>query len=187
MSSVLMVPSSALSSASQLVIELISLHQASSADVDGWCYHRVGIEAMPHSLADPSLLQTEDMLGRSAEDVATFLAKTDGLDKTLIGDYLGEREDFNLKVMHAFVDALDFSGLEFDTAIRTFLQVRSRRRGWREKGHIARGRGGRRRLRGRMHAEVLSRPTCRTLGGEWLLAEREHSCAAMYDTLVVCV
>lgn len=63
------------------------------------------------------------MLGRTPEDVATFLAKTEGLDKTLIGDYLGEREDFNLKVMHAFVDALDFSGLEFDTAIRTFLQV----------------------------------------------------------------
>lgn len=69
-------------------------------------------------------VQTEDMLGRSPEEVATFLAKTEGLDKTLIGDYLGEREDFNLKVMHAFVDALDFSNLEFDTAIRTFLQVR---------------------------------------------------------------
>jgi hypothetical protein len=70
------------------------------------------------------LLQTEEMVGRSPEEVATFLAKTEGLDKTLIGDYLGEREDFNLKVMHAFVDALDFSLLEFDTAIRTFLQVR---------------------------------------------------------------
>lgn len=68
-------------------------------------------------------VQTEDMLGGAPEDVASFLAKTEGLDKTLIGDYLGEREDFNLKVMHAYVDALDFSGLEFDTAIRTFLQV----------------------------------------------------------------
>jgi len=67
------------------------------------------------------------MLGRTPEEVATFLAKTEGLDKTLIGDYLGEREDFNLKVMHAFVDALDFSNLEFDTAIRTFLQVRDTR------------------------------------------------------------
>jgi brefeldin A-inhibited guanine nucleotide-exchange protein len=42
------------------------------------------------------------------------------------GDYLGEREDFALKVMHAYVDGLDFSELEFDTAIRTFLQVRQR-------------------------------------------------------------
>jgi hypothetical protein len=42
---------------------------------------------------------------------------------TSAGDYLGEREDFALKVMHAYVDGLDFSSLEFDTAIRTFLQV----------------------------------------------------------------
>lgn len=37
------------------------------------------------------------------------------------GDYLGEREDFSLKVMHAYVDAMEFSELEFDQAIRTFL------------------------------------------------------------------
>jgi hypothetical protein len=29
----------------------------------------------------------------------------------------------NPKVMHAYVDALDFSNQEFDTAIRVFLQV----------------------------------------------------------------
>lgn len=68
-------------------------------------------------------LQTEEMLERSPEAVAVFLAKTEGLDKTLIGDYLGEREDFNLKVMHAYVDSLDFTELEFDSAIRKFLQV----------------------------------------------------------------
>ncbi len=44
-----------------------------------------------------------------------------GLDKTQIGDYLGEREDFNIRVMHAYVDMLDFVGLEFDAAIRLFL------------------------------------------------------------------
>lgn len=38
--------------------------------------------------------------------------------KTLIGDYLGERDDFNLKVMHSYVDALDFTEMEFDGAIR---------------------------------------------------------------------
>lgn len=67
--------------------------------------------------------QNEEMLGRSPEDVATFLYKTEGLNKTLIGDYLGEREDFNLKVMHAYVDSLDFEDFEFDGAIRKFLQV----------------------------------------------------------------
>jgi hypothetical protein len=78
---------------------------------------------MNASVAPSPPSQAEEMLGSTPEEVATFLAKTEGLDKTLIGDYLGEREDFNLKVMHAFVDALDFSALEFDTAIRTFLQV----------------------------------------------------------------
>lgn len=38
--------------------------------------------------------------------------------KSLIGDYLGERDDFNLKVMHSYVDALDFTEMEFDEAIR---------------------------------------------------------------------
>lgn len=38
--------------------------------------------------------------------------------KTLIGDYLGERDDFNLRVMHCYVDALAFEGMDFDEAIR---------------------------------------------------------------------
>lgn len=38
--------------------------------------------------------------------------------KTLIGDYLGERDDFNLRVMHCYVDALDFTEQDFDEAIR---------------------------------------------------------------------
>ncbi len=68
------------------------------------------------------------MLAREPEEVARFLAKTQGLNKTMIGEYLGEREDTCLKVMHAYVDAMDFSGAAFDQAIRcgmhnTFLGV----------------------------------------------------------------
>ena len=63
------------------------------------------------------------MVGGSPEDIASFLLQTEGLDKTTIGDYLGEREDTALKVMHAYIDALDFAALEFDAAIRQFLQV----------------------------------------------------------------
>lgn len=40
----------------------------------------------------------------------------------MIGDYLGEREELPLKVMHAYVDSFDFQGMEFDDAIRAFLQ-----------------------------------------------------------------
>ena len=50
------------------------------------------------------------------------MKKTSGLDLTMIGDYLGEREDFTLRVMHAYVDSFNFEGMEFDEAIRLFLQ-----------------------------------------------------------------
>ncbi|GMN43052.1 hypothetical protein TIFTF001_012260 [Ficus carica] len=61
-------------------------------------------------------------VGNSPEEIAAFLRNASGLSKTLIGDYLGEREDLSLKVMHAYVDSFDFQGMEFDEAIRAFLQ-----------------------------------------------------------------
>jgi len=60
-------------------------------------------------------------VGNSPEEIASFLKNASGLNKTLIGDYLGEREDLSLKVMHAYVDSFDFQGMEFDEAIRAFL------------------------------------------------------------------
>lgn len=67
-------------------------------------------------------LQSIGRLGKTHEEVAEFLRVTPGLDKTVIGDYLGEREEPMLKVMHAYVDALDFTGLTLDDAIRKFLE-----------------------------------------------------------------
>ncbi|CAL9161765.1 unnamed protein product [Musa hybrid cultivar] len=61
-------------------------------------------------------------MGDSPEEIAAFLKSASGLNKTLIGDYLGEREDLSLKVMHAYVDSFDFEGMKFDEAIRCFLQ-----------------------------------------------------------------
>ncbi|KAM7260898.1 hypothetical protein ACFE04_026373 [Oxalis oulophora] len=61
-------------------------------------------------------------VGNTPEEIAVFLKNASGLNKTLIGDYLGEREDLSLKVMHAYIDSFDFQGMEFDEAIRTFLQ-----------------------------------------------------------------
>ncbi|KAM0945494.1 putative Sec7 domain, mon2, dimerization and cyclophilin-binding domain, Sec7 domain superfamily [Dioscorea sansibarensis] len=61
-------------------------------------------------------------VGDSPEAISSFLRSASGLNKTLIGDYLGEREELSLKVMHAYVDSFDFQGMEFDEAIRTFLQ-----------------------------------------------------------------
>ncbi|KAL2337445.1 hypothetical protein Fmac_011891 [Flemingia macrophylla] len=61
-------------------------------------------------------------VGDSPEEIAVFLKDASGLNKTLIGDYLGEREELPLKVMHAYVDSFNFQGMEFDEAIRVFLQ-----------------------------------------------------------------
>ena len=61
-------------------------------------------------------------IGGSTEDVALFLKKTNGLNETMIGDYLGEREEFPLKVMHAYVDSFNFKGMDFGEAIRFFLR-----------------------------------------------------------------
>ncbi|KAG0496888.1 hypothetical protein HPP92_001579 [Vanilla planifolia] len=61
-------------------------------------------------------------VGDSPEEVAVFLKDTPGLNKTVIGDYLGERDGLPLKVMYAYVDSFDFQGMVFDEAIRSFLQ-----------------------------------------------------------------
>ncbi|KAM7275057.1 hypothetical protein ACFE04_016923 [Oxalis oulophora] len=61
-------------------------------------------------------------VGDTPEDITVFLRNTSGLNKTLIGDYLGEREDLSLNVMHAYVDSFDFQEMDFDEAIRAFLE-----------------------------------------------------------------
>ncbi|KAF5732964.1 brefeldin A-inhibited guanine nucleotide-exchange protein 2-like [Tripterygium wilfordii] len=61
-------------------------------------------------------------VGSTPEEIVAFLKNATGLNKTLIGDFLGEREDLSLKVMHAYVDSFEFQGMNFDEAIRAFLQ-----------------------------------------------------------------
>ncbi|RZF37896.1 hypothetical protein LSTR_LSTR009996 [Laodelphax striatellus] len=61
------------------------------------------------------------LLQATADDVAAFLYKGEGLNKTAIGDYLGERSDFNEKVLRAFVDLHDFTDLILVQALRQFL------------------------------------------------------------------
>lgn len=60
----------------------------------------------------------KDLIQSTAESVAQFLYKGEGLNKTAIGDYLGERNDFNEKVLQAFVDLHDFTDLILVQALR---------------------------------------------------------------------
>jgi brefeldin A-inhibited guanine nucleotide-exchange protein len=57
----------------------------------------------------------------SPQEIAAFLKSTEGIDKTVFGDFLGEDKELNLKVLHEFVDMHDFSGLNLVDALRMFL------------------------------------------------------------------
>ncbi|CAO3648932.1 unnamed protein product [Cunninghamella blakesleeana] len=57
------------------------------------------------------------------QNVAQFLLTTEGLNKTIIGEYLGEADEDNISIMHAFVDEMDFTDMKFTEALRYFLQA----------------------------------------------------------------
>ncbi|XP_035704912.1 cytohesin-1 [Folsomia candida] len=59
--------------------------------------------------------------GMSVGAVAMFLYRGEGLNKTAIGDYLGEKNDFNEAVLKSFVDLHDFTDLILVQALRQFL------------------------------------------------------------------
>ncbi|KAG0709598.1 hypothetical protein DFH29DRAFT_884876 [Suillus ampliporus] len=69
------------------------------------------------------LIETEFIPSSSPRDIAGFLLTTDGLSKSMIGEYLGEGDEQNVAIMHAFVDFLDFRNLGFVDAVRVFLQA----------------------------------------------------------------
>lgn len=67
------------------------------------------------------LIKTKKV-GGSPEEVAIFLKNATVLNPAMIGDYLGERDDFPLKVMHAYVDSFEFEKMDFGEALRFFLR-----------------------------------------------------------------
>ncbi|KAF8076350.1 hypothetical protein FPV67DRAFT_1407470 [Lyophyllum atratum] len=68
------------------------------------------------------LIETGFIPSKAPLDIAKFLLTTDGLSKSMIGEYLGEGDEENVATMHAFVDQLDFRDLPFVNALRLFLQ-----------------------------------------------------------------
>ncbi|KAG6497333.1 ARF guanine-nucleotide exchange factor GNOM-like [Zingiber officinale] len=55
--------------------------------------------------------------------VACFFRYTAGLDKNLVGDFLGNHDEFCVQVLHEFVRTFDFQNLNLDTALRLFLDT----------------------------------------------------------------
>ena len=68
------------------------------------------------------LLDSKNIPSRTPIAIAKFLNTTEGLNKSVLGEFLGEGNEENISIMHAFVDELDFQGLPFVDALRTFLQ-----------------------------------------------------------------
>ncbi|KAF8061912.1 hypothetical protein HT031_004172 [Scenedesmus sp. PABB004] len=54
--------------------------------------------------------------------IGHFLRVCPGLNKTTIGELLGEPDQFFLKVLDAFTSTFDFGGLSFDAGLRTYLE-----------------------------------------------------------------
>ncbi|MCO5591999.1 hypothetical protein L7F22_045992 [Adiantum nelumboides] len=68
-----------------------------------------GIHLLPEKL-DPS-------------SVACFFRFTPGLDKTVVGDFLGDPDEFALQVLEEFTRTFDFRGMSLDIAMRIFLET----------------------------------------------------------------
>uniref|UniRef100_A0A3B4YGN4 Cytohesin 4b n=1 Tax=Seriola lalandi dorsalis TaxID=1841481 RepID=A0A3B4YGN4_SERLL len=61
------------------------------------------------------------LLDGGAHSIAEFLYKEEGLNKTAIGEFLGEREELHLQTLKAFVELHEFSDLNLVQALRQFL------------------------------------------------------------------
>ncbi|XP_076458331.1 cytohesin-1-like isoform X1 [Babylonia areolata] len=66
-------------------------------------------------------LVNNGLVANTPEEVARFLFRGEGLNKTAIGDYLGEKNDFNMAVLKAFVNLHEFSDMILVQALRQFL------------------------------------------------------------------
>lgn len=68
------------------------------------------------------LLKEGFISDKSPQAISKFLLEQEGLDKAVIGEYMGEGNEENIAIMHAFVESMDFTNTFFVDAMRTFLQ-----------------------------------------------------------------
>ena len=62
-----------------------------------------------------------NLVDNTAESIANFLFTGEGLNKTAIGEYLGERIDLNIEVLHKFVQLNEFKNKLLVEALRYLL------------------------------------------------------------------
>lgn len=69
-----------------------------------------------------AFLREQGIIGDKVEDIAAFFHSEDRLDKMIIGDFMGANDTHNKEVMCAYVDQMNFTGKDFVSALRTFLE-----------------------------------------------------------------
>ncbi|RMY80761.1 hypothetical protein D0864_08538 [Hortaea werneckii] len=69
-----------------------------------------------------ALLKDGFIPSSSPQDIASFMSNNERINKKSLGEFLGEGDEENIKIMHAFVDFMDFSRTRFVDALRRFLQ-----------------------------------------------------------------
>ncbi|KAK9451400.1 uncharacterized protein V1518DRAFT_408458 [Limtongia smithiae] len=69
------------------------------------------------------LIENHFIPSKDPKEIAKFLLSTEGLSKSMIGEYLGEGNTENIAIMHEFVDLMDFTDMKFVAALRLFLQA----------------------------------------------------------------
>ncbi|XP_064486890.1 brefeldin A-inhibited guanine nucleotide-exchange protein 1-like isoform X2 [Ornithodoros turicata] len=67
-------------------------------------------------------LQEHSLVGPQPWDIAEFFHTDDRLDKTQVGDFLGENDKLHKEVMCAYVDQMNFAEKDFVSALRSFLE-----------------------------------------------------------------
>lgn len=55
------------------------------------------------------------------KDIVNFLKTTATLDKTKIGDYLGEDIDLNKQVLYQYIDSFEFANVQYIDAMKRML------------------------------------------------------------------
>ncbi|KAJ8749810.1 hypothetical protein K2173_013213 [Erythroxylum novogranatense] len=55
--------------------------------------------------------------------LSIFFRYTPGLDKNTIGDFLGDPDEFHIRVLKEFTETFEFTGMILDTALRTYLST----------------------------------------------------------------
>ena len=73
----------------------------------------------PHRAIE--FLRKAGLIDDTPASLAQFLHSVDGLDKRVLGDFLGGSKQFNKDVLREYVECFDFAGMELDEALRYFL------------------------------------------------------------------